>query len=88
MIRKRAKCSSDLCRIRSELAKYLDFLLDTSEYGWVDKERNSNETILRLIFGEFVKVYRNGKEELESYQGSKMIKTELFDLLLTICENE
>lgn len=58
-MRKRGRCDSALCRARSALTVYLDKLLDgKEELKLIDRERNTNYTLLSLLVGNRVKVFR------------------------------
>jgi hypothetical protein len=85
---KRGRCDSDLCRARTALTKYLDDFLDERGLGYVDRERNTNYDILCLIYGNRLEIWKEGKETKEMVQESRLIPTNLFDVLIELCSHE
>lgn len=72
--------------IKQNVDTYVNFIIDSSSLGNVDKERNSTYTKLYLIFGQRVKLYYEGKEEPIFVRESRLIQQELYDMLYSLLE--
>ena len=85
---KRGCCNSSLCEARKSLTVFLDELLDERGLFDIDQERNTNLDILRLVYGDNVKVYIVGQEKPVFRKESRLIQTSLYDIFYCLCSNE
>ncbi len=85
---KRGRCDSELCRARNALTLYLNKLLDDAELNHIDKERNTNLTILHIVVGNVTMAYTYDKMLFERIEEPPLITKELFCVLYHLCERE
>ncbi len=85
---KRGRCDSELCRARKSLTRYLDNLLDDAKLSHIDKERNTNLTILHIVVGNTTMAYTYNKMLLEKIEEPPLITKDLFCVLYHLCERE
>ena len=83
---KRGRCDSALCNARLSLTKYLNHRLDEAGLHSIDQERNTNRDILRLLRGNQVKLFLNGKDEKEWMKEGCLIDNHLYEVLYDLCE--